>query len=78
MRRKILLSGILLVFLGCNPAEKNQKNALSYFDIKGYFDKEALRLTRTNPLLTKTVTVNEVAETKKIRITDWARILCFF
>lgn len=78
MRRKALLSGILLVFLGCNPAEKNQKNALTYFDIKGYFEKEALRLSRMNPLLSKTVAVNELGETKKIRITDWAKELSAF
>lgn len=78
MRRKLLLSGILLVFLSCNQAEKNQKNTLTYFNIKGYFEKEALRLTRVNPLLMKTVEVNEVAETKKIRVTDWAKEFSVF
>jgi hypothetical protein len=78
MRRNILFSGILLVFLGCNPAEKNQKNALTYFDIKGYFEKEALRLASMNPLLTKTVAVNELDETKKVRIEDWAKELSAF
>lgn len=78
MRRKILLPGILLVFLGCNPAGKSQKNPLTYFDLKGYFEKEALRLSAINPLLTKTVSVNNMEETKKIRITDWAKELSAF
>lgn len=78
MRKNILLSGILLVFMGCNPAEKNQKNALTYFDIKGYFEQEALRLNATHPLLAKTVAVNDNTETKQIRITDWAKELSVF
>ena len=78
MRRKLLLSGILLVFLSCNPAEKDQKNTLTYFDIKGYFEKEVLRLARINPLVTKTVAVNELPETKQIRITDWTKELSAF
>ncbi|WP_316815906.1 hypothetical protein [Pedobacter nyackensis] len=78
MNKKILLPGILLVLLGCNPTEKSQKNALSYFDLKGYFDKEALRLTQSNPLVTKTVAVNQQTETKQVRMTDWAKELSVF
>lgn len=78
MRRHLLIPGILLVILGCNPAENNQKNTLSYFDLKGYFEKEALRLTKLNPVFTKTVVVNNNPETKKIRISDWAKELSIF
>ena len=78
MKKKIWLSGILLVFYGCNPAAKNQGDALNYFDLKGYFEKEAARLTKNNPVFTKTVTVNDDAESKKIRIADWTKELSIF
>lgn len=78
MRIQILLPGILLVLLGCNPTEKSQKNALNYFDLKSYFDKEALRLNKSNPLLSKTVEVNQQTETKEIHITDWAKEFSVF
>lgn len=78
MKNPLLLSGILLIFFGCNPAEKNQKNALNYFDLKGYFAKEAARLNKSKPLLTKTVEVNKDAETRKLRITDWNKELSIF
>jgi hypothetical protein len=78
MRRTLLLPVILLVFSGCNPADKNQKGDLSYFDLKGYFEKESLRLNKSNPVFTKTVMVNESSETKNIRIADWAKELSVF
>src|SRR5690606_13797737 len=78
MRKKMLTSGILLVFLGCNPAQKNQENALNYFDLKGYFEKETQRLSKSNPMVTKTVVVNGNAETKKTRIADWSKEFSIF
>lgn len=78
MRKQLLLSGVLLIFFGCNPTEKNQKNTLNYFDLAGYFAKEGARLNKSNPLLTKTVEVNGDAETKKLRITDWTKELAVF
>ncbi|MFA4871270.1 MAG: hypothetical protein WC623_23930 [Pedobacter sp.] len=78
MRRTLLIPVILLVFSGCNPAEKSQKNDLSYFDLKGYFEKEALRLNKRNPVFTKTVMVNKSSETKKIQIRDWEKELSVF
>ncbi|TKC56591.1 hypothetical protein FBD94_23040 [Pedobacter hiemivivus] len=78
MRKTFWLLGILLTFYSCNPAVKSQNGALNYFDIKGYFEKEALRLNKSNPLLTKSVEVNGAAETKKIHIPDWAKELSIF
>lgn len=78
MKKKIWISGILLVFYGCNPAAKNQKDTLNYFDLKGYFKKEAARLTRNKPAFTKIVTINDAAESKKVRITDWTKELSIF
>jgi len=78
MKKTLFLSGILLTFYGCNPAVKNQKNTLNYFDLKGYFDKEAIRLTKNDPEFIKTVSVNDSSETKKIRIADWSKELSIF
>ncbi len=78
MRKHLLIPIVLLVFSGCNPAEKNQMNDLSYFDLKGYFEKESLRLNKSNPVFTKTVMVNESAETQQTRIADWEKELSIF
>ena len=78
MKKKIWLSGILLVLYSCNPAAKNQRNTLKYFDLKGYFEKEAARLTKNDPVFTKTVTVNGAAESKNTRIADWTKELSIF
>lgn len=78
MRKTFWLLGVVLIFYGCNPAVKNQNGALDYFDIKGYFEKEALRLNKSNPSLLKTVEVNGAAETKKIHIPDWKKELSIF
>ncbi|WEK20321.1 MAG: hypothetical protein P0Y49_04100 [Candidatus Pedobacter colombiensis] len=78
MKKTFWLSGIVLIFYSCNPAAKNQNDTLNYFDIKGYFEKEALRLNKNNPLLTKTVVVNGAAETRKIHIPDWKKELSIF
>lgn len=78
MKKKIWLSGILLVFYGCNPTAKSHKDTLNYFDLKGYFEKEAARLTKENPVFTKTVMINDAAESKKTRIADWKKELSIF
>lgn len=78
MRKTFWLLGAVLTFYSCNPAVKSQNDALNYFDIKGYFKKEASRLNKSNPLLAKTVEVNGAAETKKIHIPNWEKELSIF
>lgn len=67
-----------MVFYGCNPAADNQNDALKYFDLKGYFQSEAARLSNIQPLVTKIVAVNDAAELKKVRIADWSKELSIF
>ena len=70
---------ILLLCSGCQSApEQMQKNDLTYFDLKGFFEKESARLSKTSPFITKTVRVNDFSETKRIRITDWNKELEIF
>jgi len=79
MRNVVFLLFTLLFFGSCNPAEpKKQSSALTYFDIKGYFVKEAKRLKSLNPEIDKTVMVNQSAEHKKLKIADWQKELSIF
>ncbi|NRF41372.1 hypothetical protein [Pedobacter foliorum] len=79
MRNTILLFCILLFFISCSDsADKKQKNDLTYFDVKGYFEKEAARLTKTNPLINKAVNVNGEGESKSMKIADWKKELMLF
>lgn len=74
----ILLSGLLLLASGCQQSDTKQKQALAYFDLKDYFEKEAARLTAKNPQLNKTVMINGSSEHKSMKISDWKRELSSF
>lgn len=65
----------ILLFLGsCSGnKDKNTSQALSYFDVKGYFEKEAVRLTALNPWISKEIDKNTSVEAKKIKINDWTK-----
>lgn len=79
MKNTILLFFILLFFISCNnSADKKQKTDLTYFDVKGYFEKEAARLNKDNPLISKTVSINGAIESKHINIPDWKKELALF
>jgi len=76
MKFNIPLTGILLLFIGCNTQpDEQQKNTAAYFDLKGYFQKETARLTAADPLVKKTVSINDSSETRSSKITDWKREL---
>lgn len=71
-----LAGGILLFLLSCNAGtDQRQKNASRYFDLKGYFEKEANRLTKASSGVRKTVGINGSYETKTLKIADWKREL---
>ena len=70
---------ILLLCSGCQrTAEQMQKNELTYFDIKDYFEKESARLSKTSTFITKTVSVNDSSEAKRTQINNWAKELEIF
>jgi hypothetical protein len=72
----LLAGGILLLLIGCDAGtDERQKNASPYFDLKGYFEKEAGRLIKANPEVRKTVGINNSHETKTLKIADWKREL---
>ena len=72
MRHNLFLLGSFLLLTSCNssPAEQ-QKTVPLYFDLKGYFEKEALRLQRAQPLVSKSVSINGSEETKSLKIANW-------
>jgi hypothetical protein len=78
MNKNILLGCILILFAACGNTTAPQNAPKKYFDLKGYFEQEAMRLNKTKPLVYKTVKVNEATENKKIRIADWNKELANF
>ena len=71
-----LLAGLLL---SCgSPDQPKQETAGTYFDLKSYFNKEAQALNRRGPMVKKSVVVNDKAEEKQLKITDWVKELSVF
>ncbi|MES2808267.1 MAG: hypothetical protein V4619_06560 [Bacteroidota bacterium] len=62
----------------CKPGNLQTETPSKYFDIKGYFEADTARLTKLNPLITKTATHNGVTETKKLHIDNWGAELNLF
>jgi hypothetical protein len=75
-----LLINILIITLltACKPDVKETGAALKYFDLKGYFIREAIRLNKMNKVVVKTVSNNGVTESKKVHIGNWSRELDLF
>jgi len=79
MNKKLILFVFALGCFGCNQREESKANTnLLYFDISGYFKREATRLKKINPEIVKVVSVNGTAEQRKLRITDWDKELAIF
>jgi hypothetical protein len=71
----ILLTSLLP---SCKPANLQDAAKPRYFDIKGYFHADSLRLTKLNHIVTKSVTHNGVTETKQVHINNWGVELNLF
>jgi len=80
-KRYFLFIAGLTVFAGIQSC-KSDSNAGSdtkqFFDLKKYFTSESIRLTKINPLITKTAVHNSVNETKKLHIANWETELSLF
>ncbi|MDB5156998.1 MAG: hypothetical protein JWR50_1705 [Mucilaginibacter sp.] len=66
----LFLLCVVTLLPSCKP-DAIQDSAPNYFDLKGYFNKEILRLSKHNHPVLKTVTHNDISETKKVNISKW-------
>lgn len=69
----IALGAIAAFGVSCRPEVKESKGQQRYFDIKGYFRADSVRLSVLHPLITKTAMHNGVSQTKKVYIDNWGR-----
>jgi len=80
-KRYLLLISSFILLLGIASCKRDSNAAAdtkAFFDIKGYFEADSARLTKENPLVTKTVTHNHIPETQKVHISDWGTELSLF
>ncbi|HEY0670375.1 MAG TPA: hypothetical protein VGD22_19490 [Sphingobacteriaceae bacterium] len=77
MRILILL---FICFTICACGDKSTTDKFTggeYFDLKGFFEKESLRLNRLHIPVVKTVSRNHNSETKKVQV-NWENELALF
>lgn len=68
---------ILFLFSGCISSDREiARKQIYYFDIESYFNSEAEQLA--NKKVIKTVSKNDVSETKEMLIGDWKQELALF
>ncbi|MDB5024675.1 MAG: hypothetical protein JWP78_2430 [Mucilaginibacter sp.] len=79
-RFAFLIAGfiVLLSFAACNRDSSAAADTMKFFDIRGYFKADSIRLAKLNPLVNKTVVHNSTAETKKLHIANWGTELSLF
>lgn len=79
MAKKLVAIALALAFFSCRPENKaGTQSSNSYFDLKGYFEKEISRYIAQKPTVEKTVAINGKPESKKTVIKDWSRELAVF
>lgn len=69
----VLLSG----FLACQRPDRDS-SSLTYFDLKGYFQREVQRLEQQQPALEKRVWKNGVQDSARINDIPWKEELALF
>jgi len=62
---------VILLATSCNLKDKERANVKTYFDLEDYFKKEAIRLSKLNPIVDKTVFINGKEEQKSVKIKNW-------
>ena len=78
-RGRLFLFLLILTSLlpSCKP-DAIQDSAPNYFDLKSYFKTEISRLSKHNLPIQKTVTHNDISETKEVKIGNWELELNLF
>ena len=62
----------------CKSDSHAGSDTKQFFDIKGFFSANSVRLTKLNPLISKTVSHNDSSQTKKVHIENWNNELSLF
>lgn len=78
MQKKYFLIVLVLCCFSCKPKLAQTNTNLLYFDISGFFNKEAERLKKLNPTVEKLVSINGNTERKTVKISDWEKELTIF
>lgn len=76
-----LLPGFILLLVciqSCKQESGNNGHTVQFFDLKGYFKADSVRLSKLNPVVNKTVMHNNVTESKKVHIPNWGTELGLF
>ncbi|MFD1631481.1 hypothetical protein [Pseudopedobacter beijingensis] len=74
-----LLPIFILFLSSCKSGDKTPgQHELSYFNIKGYFEKEADKLSNLNPTVHKNISYNKQVEEKEVKIEDWHQEFALF
>lgn len=69
---KLSIVGVFVFFVfSCSQQESKKANTPTYFDVAGYFEKEAARLQKKNPTVIKNVLAKGDVEKKPIKIASW-------
>jgi len=79
--KRFLLIGSILSLISlqsCRQDGGETTRDMKYFDLKGFFRTDSIRLAKANPLINKTVIHNKTSETKKVHIADWGTELSLF
>jgi len=76
MFRKLLI--LLTVFISSCTGREEMRRESTFFDIKGFFELEAKRLTINRTLVNKSVKQNDELEIKKGISVDWENELALF
>lgn len=67
---------VMLTLVSC--ARSEEKAVIRYWDIKGFFESEVQRLTKSKKPVDKTVTRNKISETQTRRSVNWKNELSLF
>jgi len=79
MIKNLYILVFALALLSCNQREESKANTgLTYFDLKGYFGKEIIRLRNAKARVNKMVSINGIEEHKTSLINDWDKELAIF
>ena len=68
----------ILILSSCTANEQNKTQTGTYFNLKGYFEKEADRLNKLSLQIDKSVEINGNGEQKLVKIKDFKNELSTF